>query len=140
MKTRHGFVSNSSSSSFIVCSNKRLEASTVRKALMHGTQLNEPIMDLLGEALANFISMHSNFVADNKDDFEKWLEERWFGDAFKDNIRQIKDKFKFVYHLSVGTEADDDQVKTDCIGQAMYVKREAFDLEDNDFKIKYIGE
>jgi hypothetical protein len=107
MKTRHGFVSNSSSSSFVVFSREELTIDFINKCLNTDGHPAEYILS----SLAKFI------IGNKKTKSFEDIAERMFGDreyeepgsceAQKKKFDEITGRLPFVYMLEASSDDDD---------------------------------
>ena len=105
MKHRNGFVSNSSSCSFIVGSNFPLDKEEVLADHLKGTKGDAP-MSFLIDAFARFIIRN---VERHKsiEKFDETNEYTKYGDKIPDKISYFFDKFVYVYELSAASDDSD---------------------------------
>lgn len=108
MKIRNGFVSNSSSSSFIIATKKELyDLSAEEKMLVFNIEKDSSIA-WMAEAIFQTIENKSHRIME----FEEWLRDRYWGDSHSNpnwvqtcleedilakNVKDLIDKGFFVY-------------------------------------------
>ena len=130
MKTRTGFVSNSSSSSFILSfKEKPKSAEDIRKAIFPGQDKFSPNWgdeEYCTKEASEIIFKYMKDIS-SKGKFEKFVEERWILD--KDDYRDIiiKADGEFVYFFECGNECGsgiicDLEGSNELIGFACYIE------------------
>jgi len=99
MKTRTGFVSNSSSSSFIVASPKKLTVDGIMRVFGYE---DSPLRWMI-KGFAKFIAESSERITS----LDEWMKNRYLDEAPKTLVRLMK-QYPYVYELQVAN--DDDSV------------------------------
>ena len=105
MKYRNGFVSNSSSCSFMVGSNFPLDKEEILAEYLKGTTGDVP-MSFLIDAFARFIIKN----IERHESVEKFDEENGYtkyGDKIPNKISYFFDKFVYVYEFSAASDDGD---------------------------------
>jgi hypothetical protein len=95
MKFRKGFVSNSSSTSFIIGSKDQISSDSVARLL--GAE-SSPARRLLKD-LAVWIAMNAKPIRD----VDKWLKDN-FDEAPSESFVRLRDKFPFLYEVRASNE------------------------------------
>lgn len=96
MKVRSSFVSNSSSSSFIIASNQPLSSELLLKGLGSGSPL-----DWFVRGLADFIETNARFCEKPED-----VVKNMYYDRMKDEIAELFRRYPFCYTLCVASDED----------------------------------
>jgi hypothetical protein len=137
VKTRQGFVSNSSSSSFIIGCNEDLTIEYVTNALQ--THKMPVLKRALVKAWADFLARYADRLPTNEEAFAKYVSEHWMVEEAPKIVQDMRRRFKFVYILSAGTDASDEYSRSDCIGYVMWRTPRAFEVSNRLLKIKAWG-
>jgi len=126
MKQRNGFVSNSSSSSFIVGSKEELTQEGLCE-IFGGSEDNHPLSFMIN-VLSKFIAQSAKrqSIEEAKEDFGE--------DDVPDNVSDMHERFAYVYEL---TACSDDG---DPISNMMYEYQDNFEVVSKDIEIKPIWE
>lgn len=123
MKTRLGFVSNSSSSSFIIACKEELCSCTLKKAM----KIDHPL-GFVVEAVASFIEMNVQRV-----DLREW-EHRTAHQA-PDIMKELCERFEHVYTF----EADTTDGGTE-VSRMLYNNAKNFHVKTKDLVIECLQE
>lgn len=106
MKIRSGFVSNSSSCSFMVGSNFPLDKEETLSNYLKGTNGDNVPMSFLIDAFARFIITNAE-RHESIEKFDEANEYTKYGDKIPDKISYFFDKFVYVYELGVSNDSGD---------------------------------
>jgi hypothetical protein len=122
MKVRNGFVSNSSSSSFIVACREELCECQLKKAL----KINHPLGFVM-EAVAHFIEMNAQST-----DLSRWEKDTY--QKPPDIVKELCEVFPHVYTF----EADSHEGGE--VGRMLYQHAKDFGVDTDDVVIRCLWE
>ncbi len=129
MKRRYGFVSNSSSSSFIIGSKGELTKEKLFKFLSSGLNLPKDsfVWNLVNGAAETFKDNAKQVTVDDLDD-DPYASDEWIQDSdYYKRIRKILDSKMRLYTGGVSTDTDD--------SMEQYLVDAEFDYESDDLII-----
>jgi hypothetical protein len=122
MKIRIGFVSNSSSSSFVIGCKEELCSCALKKAL----KIDHPLGFVM-DAVANFIEMNAQGIT-----LIEW--ERSTAHQAPDIMKELSEKFPRIYTFEADSQEGGD------VGRMLYQHSSIFKVETDDLVIQNLWE